>query len=141
MSLLQPKKIYLAGGIHGLSELQAAEWRGYAAEMFMLHSMEVIDPLRGRRPVNGSYDGSVYTPAEIVLRDKNDILAADAVLAEYTDTNRNYAGTSMEILFAYEHLKPVVVWSKHADSYWLRYHATVILPTLDECIEFLANYW
>ncbi|WPA89491.1 hypothetical protein MTATph1_CDS0004 [Moorella phage MTATph1] len=109
--------------------------------MLMRHGMEVIDPLRGRRAADGYYNGASYNPAEIVLRDKNDILTSDAVLAEYTDPHRNYAGTSMEILFAYEHMKPVVVWSQYADSYWIRYHATIILPTLDDCIKFLANFW
>lgn len=136
------RKIYLAGGIHGLTFNEATEWRDYATVQLHLRGFEVINPLRGKRAKNGRFDGGVYTPAEVVVRDKQDILEADGLLVEYTRPDRNYSGTSMEILFAYEHHKPVIVWSSHAgESYWVAYHATAILPTLDDCIEYIANYW
>ena len=101
----------------------------------------VLDPLRGKDPdyVNNP---ALYTPNEIVVRDKYDILKSDLLLVEYTNPTRNYAGTSMEIMFAYEHHKPIVIWSEHAQrNYWLQYHATIILPTLDECLDYIVAFW
>lgn len=142
MSLRRAQKIYLAGGVNGFTVSEATEWRNYAALQLNLRGFEVINPLRSRVGRDGRFVGGVYSPAEVVVRDKQDILRADGLLVEYTRSDRNYAGTSMEILFAFEHHKLIVVWSSHAgESYWLKYHATVILPTLDDCIEFIASYW
>lgn len=138
-----PKKIYLAGGVNGLTRDEATGWRDYATYQLAIRNMEAIDPLRGRKHhvevFNGSED---YDSAEIVVRDKQDILCCDALLVEYVHPDRNYAGTSMEILYGYEHHKPIVVWSEHGwKSYWMRYHATVILPELLDCIDYLAKIW
>jgi hypothetical protein len=51
-------------------------------------------------------------------------------------------GTPMEILYAWEKSKPVIIWSNWADkNYWARYHSVKILPTLEECVDYIKSFW
>lgn len=121
--------VYLAGGINGLSDSDASDWREYAKERL---NHDTLDPMR--RDYRGKEDESVI---EIVHGDLDDIAASDVVLASCV---RPSWGTAMEIHYASATLtKPViaVVPEGQAVSPWLRYYATQVCRTFDEAIDYV----
>jgi nucleoside 2-deoxyribosyltransferase len=119
-------KIYLAGPINGCTDAQAKDWR---AEVRKLHP-DVIDPMdrdyRGQELLNDNV-------RNIVEGDKKDIDSADALLVYF---ERPSVGTSMEVLYAWEHGKSVVVVNASGKplSPWLIYHSTAIATTINEAL-------
>lgn len=119
-------KVYLCGAINGCSDADAADWRCW------FHSRGLgfyfVDPMsrdyRGR-------ESDDYR--EIVDIDKRDIIASDIVLVMHKVPS---VGSSMEILFAWSHGKPVVVINESADSVspWLRYHSTAIVASKEAAV-------
>jgi nucleoside 2-deoxyribosyltransferase len=130
-------KVYLAGAIDGLSFEEANGWRERAKKEFRKHGVIVLNPLDGKVEAK-RYN---YSPNEIVLRDKLSIRQSDIVLAEITHKNLPYIGTAMEIEYCGSILKPVVVWSDWNRSPWILKNAVQVLPTLEECIEYIISYW
>lgn len=117
-------KIYLAGPINGCSDSEANDWRSAFKK---LHS-NVLDPMA--RDYRGKEAENV---AGIVEGDKSDIDACDAVLVWF---ERPSVGTSMEVLYAWERKKPVVVVNKSGKpiSPWLAYHSIAIVNSADEAL-------
>jgi nucleoside 2-deoxyribosyltransferase len=74
---------------------------------------------------------------EIVEGDKEDIRSCDALLVYY---DKPSVGTSMEILYAHDRNKQIVLVDKSDKplSPWLLYHCQVVTKSLDEAIESLA---
>lgn len=122
-------KVYLCGGINGLTDDEAMGWREYVKTQ--LPEAEHIDPMR--RDYRGREDESVN---DIVNGDEADILESDVVLA---NCGRPSWGTAMEIHFAHTQCIDViaVVPEGQPISPWLRYHATIIARSLDEAISAL----
>lgn len=119
--------VYLAGGINGLSDADAKDWREYAKGE--LEGFDTLDPMR--RDYRGREDESVE---EIVQGDLKDIRECDVVLASCV---RPSWGTAMEIHYAaYEAAKPVyaVVPEGQAISPWLRYFTRGIYNTFEQAI-------
>ena len=75
---------------------------------------------------------------EIVENDKADIDCCDYLLVMYTKPS---VGTSMEVLYAWERGKPVIVvdQSEKPISPWMAYHAHIVLMSLPEAVEFLND--
>lgn len=127
------KKLYLCGPIHGLSDAECNNWRKYVTAKW---SGGVIDPMRR------DARGRMHEPGvakEVVEADKADILEASAVIVYYAFPS---VGTSMEILFAWEQHKPIIVVNASMQydkdlSLWLQYHATVIVTGLDPALRYL----
>jgi hypothetical protein len=120
--------VYLAGGINGLSDSDAKDWREYAKERL---SHDTLDPLR--RDYRGIEDESVE---EIVHGDLEDIRNSDVVLASCV---RPSWGTAMEIHFTRTSTPSsvyAVVPEDQTVSPWLRYY-TSIFRTFDEAINHL----
>ena len=119
--------VYLAGGINGLSDSDAKDWREYAKERL---NCDTLDPMR--RDYRGKEDESVR---EIVHGDLADIGSSDVILASCV---RPSWGTAMEIHYAsYIARKPVfaVVPESQAVSPWLRYYTEAVYQTFDEAID------
>lgn len=127
-------KVYLAGGIQGVTD--PFMWRKQTSEYLAKFGIEVLDPLRGKTPE--SFDS--YNEREIITRDKQDIRECDLVFAEVTNPHRPYIGTSMEILYAWEHEKPVVVWGDYM-SYWLTYHSVAQFKEWQDCMDYIVSFW
>jgi len=123
-------KVYLAGPISGCSDREANCWR---AEAIVLLGGAVLDPMV--RDYRGREDENVTA---IVEGDKADIDACRAVIAYCP---RPSVGTSMEVLYAYERLRPVyvVVPEGAPVSPWLRYHATAVVKTVGEAVDLLRE--
>jgi nucleoside 2-deoxyribosyltransferase len=108
-------KIYLAGPINGCTDEEANGWR---SQVKKIHP-DVLDPMsrdyRGKEAENFR---------DIVEGDKRDIYQSDGVLVYFEKPS---VGTSMEVLYAYERRKPVVVVNVSGKpiSPWLAYHATI----------------
>jgi nucleoside 2-deoxyribosyltransferase len=82
------RTVYLAGGINGLSDADANDWRSRAKEL-LPRSIAVLDPMA--RDYRGKEDENV---ADIVKGDLDDIAQCEAVIAMCP---RPSWGTAMEI--------------------------------------------
>ena len=121
--------VYLAGPINGCTDAEANDWRTAAKELLTRHDAEWLDPMR--RDYRGREDEAV---AEIVEGDKADIDACDVVIASCP---RPSYGTAMEILYAWEVGKPVVVMHPEgsAVSPWLRYHSVAVVGSVSGAVD------
>lgn len=133
------KKVYLSGPIDFVSTAESFDWRKEATRLFETPDCDwkVLDPLRGK-----NLEGSIYPDVnEVVTRDKQDIRNSDIILVNLSN-ECCMMGTPMEILYAWEHGKPVVIFSEWASkSYWAVYHSVKILPTLEECVSYIKSFW
>jgi hypothetical protein len=119
-------KIYLCGPINGCTDGEAKDWRENAKSRYPQHTY--IDPMRN------DYRGRENEPgidALIVEGDKQDIIDSDVLLVNY---DKPSVGTSMEVLFAWEIGRGVIVVAKPGTtiSPWLKYHASAIVPSFAE---------
>ena len=129
--LIQNLKVYLCGPINGCNDSECKDWREYAK----LIIRKAIDPMAR------DYRGRELEPGivrEIVENDKADIESCDWVLVYY---DRPSVGTAMEVLYANQHHKGVVIVDVSAKplSPWMSYHSDCSVPTLNEALEFLKN--
>ena len=107
---------YLAGPITGRSDAECNDWRRWAdAHLVCLTADPMARDYRGREQEPG-------IDAEIVKGDKADIVASDALLVHF---DRPSVGTSMEVLFAWQISKYVVIANVSSAplSPWLLYHS------------------
>jgi nucleoside 2-deoxyribosyltransferase len=118
--------IYLAGPINGCTDDEAVNWRDIVKQE--VGEAGCIDPMR--RDFRGQEDEQY---AAIVTADKDDIQRCGLVMANCWQPS---VGTSMEIMYAHEHGKPIIAvhpFSKPA-SPWIRYHCYVA-PNLSVAIQ------
>jgi nucleoside 2-deoxyribosyltransferase len=74
---------------------------------------------------------------EIVEGDKEDIDKADILLVNFVKPS---VGTSMEILYAWERKKEVLVVTENNQiSPWLIYHSTKIFKNIQEVVDYLKS--
>ena len=123
-------RIYLAGPIFRCEDHECVFWRKEAKEK--LKGFEVIDPME--RDFRGVEAENHRT---IVEQDKKLINGADILLVNQVKVS---VGTSMEILYAWENGKRVVVVTEDGgDSPWLLYHAHKICKSLDEAVVYIGG--
>jgi nucleoside 2-deoxyribosyltransferase len=110
--------IYLAGPINGATDAEMHDWRNDMTERLTGHT--VLSP--AARDYRGHEDENVE---QIVEGDKADIDASDIVIAFCP---RPSVGTSMEVFYAFERDKHVVIYAPPGISIspWLRYHSHAI---------------
>lgn len=118
-------KVYLAGPIANMDDAQTHDWREMATLLLAQDGIETIDPAKLRDFRN------VWYPSDLVVvePDKRDIDSSDVLLA---NTHLVSVGTSMEVLYAWERGKFVVIVHpdpEHA-SPWLHYHSHAFERTL-----------
>lgn len=121
-------KFYLAGGIYGLGDGAARDWRAQVTTLLAALGHTVADPMR--RDYRGKERGY---ESEIVNGDIADIAACDALFAMCLVPSW---GTAMELRIAYTISKPVIVVGPEDCSPWLRYHATAgVYPTIERACD------
>ncbi len=126
------KKIFLCGPMRGISRDISLGWRKLAVKK-LSDKFEVIHAMRGREEKETFTD-----PKAAVIRDINDIKEADIILVNDTIDTCSMIGTSMEIFFAYQLMKPVIVFGNaHDKDYWLNYHTHLRVKDLDEASQIL----
>jgi len=124
-------RVYLCGPINGCTDTEAKDWREAAKKDHPEHTY--IDPMRN------DYRGRENEPgidALIVEADKQDIIDSEVVLVNY---DKPSVGTSMEVLFAWEQARDIVVVAKEGTiiSPWLKYHADTIVPTFARAFAYI----
>lgn len=125
--------VYLAGAIHGCTDLEANWWRNEVIASLSLPNIIFLNPMD--RDYRGGYSGA----AEVVEADYEDIKNCDIVLVM---ANRPTWGTAMEIPYAKGHGKDILIVYEGRPHPWLEYHATTIFPHLRAAIrriEYLAG--
>ncbi len=122
-------KVYLCGPIFGCTDEECKDWREAAKKVLP----DTLDPMR--KDYRGRTD-EFYV--ELVESDKQDIDESGALLVNY---DKPSVGTSMEILYAWEREKPVIVVAKKDTpiSPWLKYHAETIVHSFAEAFEILLG--
>lgn len=123
-------KVYLCGPINGCTDEEAKDWR----EAVKSELPNCIDPMK--RDYRG-VEAVAYR--EIVDLDKQDVRNADAILVNYVKPS---VGTAMEVLYAWQLGKPIIIWCKEGEnlSPWLRYHNTAIVHSLDDALKKLESW-
>jgi hypothetical protein len=119
--------VYLCGPINGCTDAECNDWRNYAKSRLP----RTLDPMR--RDYRGR-EAEAYR--EVVELDKRDVVACDVVLANCPKPS---VGTSMEILLAWQIGRPVVAVAPEPVSPWLRYHATRVVGTMREAVEWIES--
>lgn len=121
------KKVYLAGAINKMSDADCKDWREEAIKKLALLGFGALNPM------DRDYRGKEKTAyKEIVELDKLDIDNSAYIIVNYLKPS---VGTSMEVLYAWEQGKPVVIFTTSDNvSPWLVYHSTKIVKTLFEAI-------
>lgn len=111
------KTIFLSGPMRGVPRKEALAWRKKAGQILSA-KFNLLHAYRGREKKETFAD-----PRLAITRDKNDILKSDLVLVNCTRHDASMIGTSMEILFAFENNKTIIIFGDaHIDNYWLNYH-------------------
>jgi hypothetical protein len=130
------KKVFLSGPIRGLSRTDSLGWRDDAGRL-LRDEFVTTHALRGREEKETLPDRRIA-----IHRDKDDILRADIMLVNDTFGSASMIGTAMEIIFAHEHGKLVVLFGDaHANDYWMDYHSYVRFGTLEEACSFLKTHY
>ena len=132
------KTVYLAGAIDHASPDFAVGWRREATARLKAAGYGVLDPTIGKDFSDPNINTTAYTPKQIVETDKAMIKRADILLVEMSRDDIPYIGTSMEILYAWERGKEIIVWGG-SESYWVRYHASRIFKTLSEALDYIGE--
>ena len=139
----RPKNgVYLAGSIDRVTPEFALEWRKKARIFLEEHGYVVLDPTEGKNLHEHNIDHKNYTKQtawdNIVSPDLIKIKKASILLVEISKKNCPYHGTSMELVYGNTWGKTVVVWGD-VKSAWVVYHSTIILPTLDDALEYIIG--
>jgi nucleoside 2-deoxyribosyltransferase len=142
------KVIYLSGPMDHLTTennnpaLSMSIWRDKAEAYFNRYKVDVINPIRVPTDINARW---------IVRGDKMSIKKSDAILVNFSQVGKPgvngeivmACGTIMEIHFAYQLGKPVVVYDTGREydelSVWLRYHSTILCKTQLEAMQWLVS--
>lgn len=126
-------KVYLAGGIAGLTDEEAKGWRDEAARR--LHDLyDVLDPMV--RDYRGIEDDNVEA---IISGDLADIAAADVLLVR---AERPSWGTAMELVYAKQLGKKIVAFGAGPrPSPWLVHHCDELVRDLDHAITYVVSIW
>src|SRR3989338_10160368 len=98
------KRIFLCGPMRGISREISLGWRKSATK-YLSKNFEVTHAMRGREEKETFTDSRAA-----VIRDINDIKNADIILVNDTIKNCSMIGTSMEVFFAHQLNKPVIVF-------------------------------
>lgn len=128
------KTIFLSGPMRGVPREVSLGWRDNATQI-LGQDFKVIHALRGREEKETFAD-----PKTAVIRDLADILKSDIILVDDTIENVSMIGTSMEVFFAFENKKPVIIFGRaHEKDYWLNYHSHLRVNTLEEACDVIRK--
>lgn len=147
--------VYLAGGIAGLSGIDATDWRERAADALVERGIETLDPMRAKgvlasqAKISTDFNdyasrGAFFTSRGIMARDFNDVCRCDALLVNLLGLERPSLGTIMELAWAYAFQKPAVVCieaegNPHDKHPMIHEAMPFRVATLDEGIDAVAT--
>lgn len=130
-TLIGDMRLYLAGAIMGCTDEECKDWREYVKSL--VGEENTLDPMR--RDYRGRELDCID---EIVEGDKVDIDISTHLLVQF---DKPSVGTSMEILYAWERKKPVVVVTSQGIklSPWLIYHSNKVYYSFKEAIDYIIK--
>ena len=136
-------KVYLSGGIAGMTFEEANSWRTEVTEKLREFGIQAINPLRGRMFVHSGEEE--FNPNEIVGRDLRDIRAADLVLVYIPRTERFSIGTTCEMWHTYytEH-KPLILVSddpRYTGHPWVQVMTTKVFEKMEPAVQYIVERW
>lgn len=122
---------YLCGPIWQCTDEECVYWRERVKEAFP----HALDPMR-----RDYRNVELENAAEIVILDKLDVRNCDCVVVNYTKPS---TGTSMEIFYAWELGKPIIVWCSNGEklSPWILYHCTSVVYSFDDLLKKIDEYF
>ena len=122
------KTIYLCGPINNRTDEECKDWREMVKSKW---SGKVLDPMR--RDYRGKEAENVD---QIVEFDKIDLMNSDIILVNYDAPS---VGTSMEILYAFERGKWVIVVAAEGTriSPWMTYHSHAIVRSFGDALRWI----
>ena len=124
------RTLFLAGPMRDVPRSHSLRWRQHVTKT-LSNKFHILHALRGREEKETFPD-----PKGAVVRDKQDILRSDLLIVDDSFENASMIGTAMEVLFAYSHNKPVIVFgSAHKPNYWLDYHATLRVENVEKACQ------
>ena len=139
--------VYLAGPITGLDHSGCTEWRQYVIDN-LPQGIEGYSPMRAKQYLNdaGVLDGSyedfpLSTQRGIYARDRFDCTRLDAVLVNLLGAKKVSIGTVMEIAWAADNNKPIVLVMEEGN---IHQHPMVmeacpfVVDNIDEAIHVLG---
>lgn len=111
------KRVYLAGPINGTTFKESTEWRNEIAKTLSLYNITPLSPMRGKKPylkdetnIKDTYDEQMFSSKSCVnISDYHDVKSSEALLVNLLDAKKVSIGTVMEIAWAQEMRKPVVL--------------------------------
>lgn len=140
-------RVYLAGGIQGMSYQECIEWRDKVSQILAFYEIESMSPMRGKaflqpeKSIKTSYEQNrMSTKAAIFARDKWDCLRADIVFVNLLGATRVSIGTMFEIAWAQDHGKYIIIAMEDENLHvhaFVQESASLIVPTLEEGIRHL----
>lgn len=131
-------KVYLAGAITGMSYDESENWRVTATKQLAEKGIDGYSPLRRKDflrtqgKLEGSYTEPLATARGIMTRDYNDVNTSDALLVNILGTTQISVGTAMEVGWAWEKHKPVVLVSEVNNIH-------LVHPMFAECISYRVD--
>jgi nucleoside 2-deoxyribosyltransferase len=141
--------VYLAGPITGCSYKECTDWRKTATNTLGAFNIKCLDPMRGKSFLENADDirdeyGATPTSnrQSITYRDHDDIRRADIVLVNFSGATRVSIGTVIEIGWASELNKLIVVIMDEDNCHWhgmLRELAYVTVPDLKTAINIIRE--
>lgn len=129
--------VYLAGAIKGLTDSEANNWRDEITLGLGNAEFEILNPMR--RDYRGR-ESSYESAHEIITLDKLDIDNSDFLIVNYEKPS---VGTSMEVLYAWERGKPIIIISQvefNDIPPWMMYHSTKIVYNQVDAIKWIKNF-
>lgn len=146
-------RVYLAGPISGLTWSESSIWRDQAATALAKDGVECFSPMRdcdnltqvGVIDGTCSYDDGLLTTSRAVMsRDFFDVKRADLILVNLHSAKKVSIGTIMEIAWAWQMQKPVVIIAEPTNQQvahiMVQEAASVIVPDLNQAISVVRSY-
>ncbi|MGZ4849815.1 MAG: nucleoside 2-deoxyribosyltransferase [Candidatus Bathyarchaeia archaeon] len=133
------RSVYLAGPIDNCTHEEMWVWRDRAEAL--LHPMHCFSPCKRTFTDNNPVS---FRSKEVVTLDKAEIAASDCLLVYYNEplAGSRMTGTTMEIIYAFERGKLVVVVTDiERVSSWVDYHSHRIFKTLEEGTTFIKDFY
>lgn len=128
------KTVFLSGPIRGLSREDSLGWRNEAVKS-LSKKFKVLHALRGREEKEVFSD-----PRAAVIRDLNDVENCDVLLVNDTYAEASMIGTAMEVFYAHQNNKPVIIFGNaHDKDYWLNYHSHLRVKDLKEACKIVND--
>lgn len=129
------KRVFLSGPIRGISREDSLGWRTKATKL--LGDFNVNHALRNREEKETLPDSRLA-----IIRDKRDIDMSDIVLVNDEFVGVTMIGTAMEIIYAHERNKVIIVFGvTNEKDYWLNYHCHVRARNLEEACSIINTFF